>query len=32
VPLSEVPRVFQELRQRPNLVKAIIEVHDSDAD
>jgi 2-desacetyl-2-hydroxyethyl bacteriochlorophyllide A dehydrogenase len=32
VPLSEVPRVFQELRQRPTTIKAIIEVHDSDAD
>lgn len=32
VPLSDVPRMFQELRQRPSTVKAMIEVHDSDAD
>ena len=32
VPLSRVPRVFQELRQRPGTLMAMIEVHDSDAD
>jgi threonine dehydrogenase-like Zn-dependent dehydrogenase len=28
--LADVPRVFQELRQRPRTIKAMIEVHDSD--
>jgi threonine dehydrogenase-like Zn-dependent dehydrogenase len=32
IPLSEVPRVFPELRQRPGTIKAIIEMHESDAE